>query len=167
MCNSCYAAEVRLAAPKMGQCAAARVARKARTLFEIVNDDFDAVRLERFFDKLDVLRVDLVIGLLLFVFELKIECNLVTLIHHIPVAGDHPANMEAGYAGDRAQVFFCAGDQFIGGVGFIGICPEDDDVREHEAAHERPSGKLRQEGSSRERRLQAQCWSRTRVGKRV
>lgn len=75
--------------------------------------------------------MDLVVVLLLLGLELEIERDLVALIDDIAVARDHATDVEADEAGDGAQIFLRAGDERVGGIGDLGLGPEDDDVGKH------------------------------------
>jgi hypothetical protein len=76
-------------------------------------------------------RMHLVIILLLLGLELEVERDLIALIDDIAVALDHAADVEALHAGNGTQIFFRAGEERIGGVGNLGLGPEDDDVGKH------------------------------------
>ena len=57
-----------------------------------------------------------------------VEGDLVGLIHHGSMAGGHFAGVEMQNAGNWSQVFFHAGQQFVGGARVIGVGPEYDNV---------------------------------------
>ena len=99
-------------------------------LREVVNDDLRAVRLERFFDELDVQRMDLIVVLRLLVREHEVQRDLIGLIDHGPVAANHLAHVKAEHAGDGLEVLFATRDEIGGGVGFVRMGPEDDNVTE-------------------------------------
>lgn len=72
--------------------------------------------------------MDLVGFLGLLVGEHEVEGDLVGLVHHGAMAGNHLADVEVEDSRDVPQILLGAGDEFIGGVGLGGIGPEDDDV---------------------------------------
>jgi len=105
--------------------------RRPAGLFEVVNHDPGAVRLEGLLDKFEVRWVDLVFLFLLLALELDIQGHLIALIHDVPMALHHASHMEVLREGDRTEVFLRSRDQFIGGVGNFGLGPENDDVGKH------------------------------------
>ena len=102
-----------------------------RNLFKIVDDGLLAGAFENFFDKFNVLRVDLIGLLRRLAGKNQVQRNLISLIHDRTRAGRHFTNMKLGEVGDRLEVLDGAVDQFIGGVRQRRVGPEDDDVREH------------------------------------
>ena len=100
-------------------------------LLEIVDDDFFADRLENFFDEFDVGGVVLVVVLGFLIAKGDVEGDLVGLVDDRAAAFRHAPDMEMEDAGDGLEVFLGAGDKFFNGVGFVGLGPENDYVREH------------------------------------
>ncbi len=98
---------------------------------EIINHTLGAIGFEGFFDEFEMQRMHLIIVLRLLVWEDQIESDLIGLINDGSMAWDHPAHMKTKHTGDRFQVFFRAGNQFLGGRSFIVFGPKDDNVREH------------------------------------
>ena len=97
-------------------------------VLEIVDHHAFAAGFEDFFHKVHVQRV-LLIGVLRgFVLKHEVQCNLVGLINHITVAGDHFSAVIMQYARAGLEVLLGAGQQFLGGIGHIGFGPENDDV---------------------------------------
>lgn len=97
-------------------------------VLEIVDHHAFAAGFKDFFHKVHVQRV-LLIGVLRgFVLKHEVQCNLVGLINHITVAGDHFPAVIMQYARAGLEVLLCAGQQFLGGIGYIGFGPENDDV---------------------------------------
>ena len=97
-------------------------------VLEIVDHYAFAAGFEDFFNKVHVQGV-LLIGVLRgFVLKHEVQCNLVGLINHITVAGDHFPAVIMQYARAGLEVLLGAGQQFLGGIGHIGFGPENDDV---------------------------------------
>jgi hypothetical protein len=95
---------------------------------KIVNHHLLADLLENIFDKLNVLRMYLVLILSLLAGENGVERDLIGLIHHRPMAADHLAHVKVDQAGNILQVLVRPGDKFIRRVWLCGIGPKDDDV---------------------------------------
>jgi hypothetical protein len=102
-----------------------------RNLFKIVDDRLLAGALENFFDKLDVLRVDLIGLLRRLAGKNQVQRDLISLIHDRAWTGRHFTDVKLNDAGNRLEIFVGTGDQFVGGVRQRRVGPEDDDVREH------------------------------------
>ncbi len=100
-------------------------------LFEIVNDDFGAVRLEAFLHEFQVERMDLVIVLRLFGIELDVKRHLVGLIDNGAVTGRHSADVKRANARDGFEVLIGARDKVLRGLRLVRIGPENDNVRKH------------------------------------
>ena len=97
-------------------------------VFKVVDHHAFAAGFEDFFNKVHVQGV-LLIGVLRgFVLKHEVQCNLVGLINHITVAGDHFPAVIMQYARAGLEVLLGAGQQFLGGIGHIGFGPENDDV---------------------------------------
>ena len=97
-------------------------------VLEIVDHHAFAAGFKDFFHKVHVQRV-LLIGVLRgFVLKHEVQRHLVGLINHITVAGDHFPAVIMQYARAGLEVLLCAGQQFLGGIGYIGFGPENDDV---------------------------------------
>lgn len=77
-------------------------------------------------------RVRLVVVLRLLACELQIQRDLIALVHHGALTPRHAADVEALQTRDRLQILFGACDELVGGGGFLGVSPEDDDVRKHD-----------------------------------
>ena len=59
-----------------------------------------------------------------FILEHKVQCHLIGLIDHIPVAGGHFATMIVEYARAGLEIFFRAGEQLLGSIRHIRLGPE-------------------------------------------
>ena len=101
-----------------------------RTLFEVVNDNFFHEGFYALGDEFEVLGMDLVIVLGLLAGENRVQRDLIGLVHDGALAADHLADVEMREAGDGLEEFMGAGDDGIGGLGFGGVGPENDDVTE-------------------------------------
>jgi len=99
--------------------------------FKIVDRDFLHERLYVLGDKFKVLRMHLIIVLRLFAGEGRAQCDLIGLVHDGPVAANHLADVEMREAGDGLEKFVRAGNDGIGGFGFGGVGPENDDMGKH------------------------------------
>lgn len=66
----------------------------SKHLFKIINQGPVAVGLEDLLHKFEMLRVNLVIVLGLFVLKDQVQSHLVGLVHHRTMAGTHPAHMK-------------------------------------------------------------------------
>jgi hypothetical protein len=95
---------------------------------KIIDDCLLAGLFENIVDKFNVQRMYLVIVLRLLVGKNDIERDLVGLIDHGPVAGGHFAGVKMQDAWNGPQVFFHAGQKFVGGFRVGGIGPEYDNV---------------------------------------
>jgi len=102
--------------------------RGLKTLFEIVDHALDAVRFEGFLDELKVQRMNLVIILGLLAREDQIQGDLIALVHHRAMAGDHSPDMEVEQTWNGFQISFGPGQQGIGGFRVLRIGPKNDDV---------------------------------------
>ena len=93
--------------------------------FKIVNHHALATGLEDFFHKFHVQGMRLVGVLRGSVFKNKVQCDLIRLINHITMAAGHLATMIMQHAGAGLEVFFGSGKELLGGVGDIGLGPEN------------------------------------------
>ncbi len=98
---------------------------------EVVHDHAVAVGLEDFFHKLDVQRVILIGILRGLVLKDEVQADLIRLIHHVAMARRHLAAVIVQYAGAGLEVLLGAGEEFLGGIGHVGLGPENDDVGKH------------------------------------
>ncbi len=97
-------------------------------LFKIVNHDFLHKRLHALRDEFQMLRMHLIFVLRLLAGEDSVQCDLIGLIHNGPRAADHFADVKMREAGNVFEKFICARDDFIGGIRFGRVGPEDDNV---------------------------------------
>ena len=72
--------------------------------------------------------VGLVVVLGFLVGEDEVERDLVGLIDHRPLAGDHFAGVKMQNAGDRFQQFFHARQKLVCRLGMAGVGPENDNM---------------------------------------
>ena len=93
--------------------------------FKVVNDHALATGLEDFFHKFHMQGMRLVGVLRGSVFKNKVQCDLIRLINHITMAAGHLATMIMQHAGAGLEVFFGSGKELLGGVGDIGLGPEN------------------------------------------
>ena len=100
-------------------------------LFEIVNDHALAIRFEDFLDEIDVHWMHLIVVLSFFVAEHNVQGDLIGLIDYGAMAWSHFADMKVNNSGDRTQVLFGAGNEFVGRFWISGIGPENDYMRKH------------------------------------
>ncbi len=106
-------------------------ARRQRLPFKVVDTDLGAVGFKALFDELDVRGVGLVVVLRFFGIEDDIQADGVGLFDHGTFAGGHFTDVEMDDAGLDVEVLVSAFDEDIGGFGFGGVGPENDNVREH------------------------------------
>ena len=97
-------------------------------VFKVVDHHAFAAGFEDFFNKVHVQRVFLVGILGGFILKHEVQRDLVGLIDHIAVAGGHFAAVIMHHARAGLEVLLGAGQQFLGGIGHIGIGPENDYV---------------------------------------
>ena len=97
-------------------------------VLEVVNDHAITAGLEDLFHKCHMQGVRLISILRDFVFKNKIQRNLIGLIDHVPMAAGHFAAVIVQHAGTGLEVFFSAGKKLCGGVGDIGLGPENNYV---------------------------------------
>jgi len=100
-------------------------------LFKIVNDDFFADWFEDFFNKFNVHRVRLVIVLGFLAFKDDIECNLVGLVDHGPMARRHPADVKMQDSREGFEMTIGPVDEFVGSLWVGWISPKDHNMRKH------------------------------------
>ena len=93
--------------------------------FKVVNDHALATGLEDFFHKFHMQGMRLVGVLRGSVFKNKVQCDLIRLINHITMAAGHLATMIMQHARAGLEVFFGSGKELLGGVGDIGLGPEN------------------------------------------
>jgi hypothetical protein len=74
----------------------------------------------------------LIIVLRLLASENGVERDLIALVHDRAVAAHHFADVKMRDAGNGLQEFVRAGDDFLGGVRFCRVGPENDNVRKHD-----------------------------------
>ena len=97
-------------------------------LFKIVNHDFLHKRLHALRDEFQMLRMHLIFVLRLLAREDGVERDLISLLHDRPRAADHFADVKMREAGNVLEKFIPARDDFIGGVRFGRVGPENDNV---------------------------------------
>jgi hypothetical protein len=85
-------------------------------LLEVVDHDLCPKPLA-LFDELQVQRMSLISVLSLFRLKLDVQADLVTLINHRAMAGNHLTGMKIDNARNGSEVFCCARKQFIRGIG--------------------------------------------------
>ena len=99
---------------------------------EVENGRPFAERLEHFFNKLQMGGVDLISFLGGLIRENDIQTHLVRLIHHRPMAGDHPADVEVNDARQIFQILVATRNQLVGRIGrSIRFDPKNNNVAEH------------------------------------
>jgi len=96
-------------------------------LFEIVYNELREKRLT-LLHEFEVLRMDLVFILSLFVSELNVQRHLVGLINNVAMAGRHLSDVEIHNTRDWRQVFLGCDGHVIRGVGLTWIGPKDNYV---------------------------------------
>ena len=97
-------------------------------LLKIVNHDPGANPLEHLLDKLDVLRMHLVVVLRLLAGEHRVQRHLVALIHHWPITRDHSACMKLLNSRDIPEVMIRAFNQLVHRSGLGRVSPEYDNM---------------------------------------
>ena len=70
-------------------------------------------------------RVDLVFVLGFLVRENNVQSDLVALVHDRAFTGSHFADVKAKDTRDRAEILFGPVQEFLGGIGLLGVGPKD------------------------------------------
>ena len=97
-------------------------------VFKVVNDHTLAAGLEDFFHKFHMQGMRLVGVLRGSVFKNKVQCDLIRLINHITMAAGHLAAMIMQHSGAGLEIFFGPSEELFGGVGDVGLGPENNYV---------------------------------------
>ena len=99
-------------------------------LLKIIDHDAFAYAFEHLLHKVDMQGMHLVIILGLLIRKHDVQGHLLSLIHHRPMAGSHPADVEMQHAGNGLKILIGARNQFFGCRGNRRVGPKYDNVRE-------------------------------------